>query len=750
MKRFDTLGMRMTLVVAAVLLALTAFARFTFPETLERVAVSRLQSESKVVARGEARQLVSLVEADERLELQKRLEWIAEREQFGYLQLYLANGAMVGSAGPRRFEAIDLWWRGDRFAYADDIYQFSVPIPPGGPGQGELGELRVGVPLSVVTADLRRYSRSLAYGSGALLLVGVLAVFLVSHRVGRPLREMADTADRIARGELDDRVDPGSMAEAQDLAVAFNRMVDELVRARLELQSEKDRAEAILDAIPAPVAVFDEELRCDYINPGALPDPDRRRQAIGLRPDALLDAGEAGGVDAHTSARIASAVEDAVHLGRVVTVEAAVEVAGESRTFLYMAAPMPAEPGYDRPRVIGYGVDVTDWRRAEAALEESEAQLLQAQKMEAIGRLAGGVAHDFNNLLTAIAGHAELLLDRSGRNAADREDLDQIQDATRRATRLTRQLLTFSRKQNSEPRPTSLNAGVRGIEPMLRRLIPPRIVLETQLCHDDPFVLVDHGRVEQVVMNLALNAADAMPDVGRLTITTRFDPLDADTPIRLTVADTGTGIPEELLPKIFDPFFTTKDPGKGTGLGLATAYGIVTSAGGRIDVATRQGSGTTFQIHLPAAEAPADQHADPHGTAAPVAPPAAGGCGSVLVVDDQEPVRRFVARALCRSGFTVHEADGPDQALDLVAEGLQPDALLSDIQMPGLEGPQLAERIREHRPGIPVLFMSGLGADEIRWSSEDRSAFIQKPFTADDLAASLRLLLEQSHPTAGR
>lgn len=373
--------------------------------------------------------------------------------------------------------------------------------------------------------------------------------------------------------------------------------------------------------------------------------------------------------------------------------------------------------------------------RAEAASAHSRGRA-HARKTEAVGRLAGGVAHEFNNVLTAISGHAELLLERN-RLGPDEEEVVEIKRATDRGASLTRQLLTFSLKHNAELRPTDLNATLRGLEPMLRRGTPDSIRIETRFCDETVFVMAELGRVEQAIMNMVLNATDAMPDGGELTIATALT-ADADRPVLLTLTDTGRGIPEDVLPNIFDPYYTTKGSGQGTGLGLATVHGIITGMGGRIDVDTRVGHGTTFRITLPRAAAPSTPETQPrHHTHRPDA-------GSVLVVEDQVAVRRFVVRTLTGRGFQVHEAETPVDALRLVEQGLAPDVVLTDIQMPEMDGPELARRIRQSRPATPILFMSGLGAEEIHWTEDERSAFLQKPFTSEVLTGALLDLLETS------
>ncbi|BDG09525.1 substrate-binding domain-containing protein [Anaeromyxobacter paludicola] len=396
--------------------------------------------------------------------------------------------------------------------------------------------------------------------------------------------------------------------------------------------------------------------------------------------------------------------------------------------------------------IVGIIRDVTEARR----LEE---RLRQSQKMETVGLLAGGVAHDFNNLLTPILGYAPLLLEAMPAEHPDREMVTAIQDAAGRAKDLTRRLLTFSRKQVIEPRVLDLRELVRGAERMLRRTIRESVQIEVALPDQLGKVRADPGQLEQVLLNLAINAQDAMPEGGRLQIEARdVGPGDAlagaDQPpgegawVLLRVSDTGAGMDPRTLEHVFEPFFTTKELGRGTGLGLSTVYGIVEQHGGSITVQSARGEGTVFRVHLPrVAEEPV-----------PAAPPAcarAAGRGTevVLVVEDDPIVRSLVSRLLRGFGYQVRTAEGGEECLARMGDGATPvDLLLTDVVMPRMNGRELYERLRERRPGLKVLFMSGYASDVIgRHGVEDDGdavGFLQKPFTAADLAARVRQAID--------
>ena len=393
--------------------------------------------------------------------------------------------------------------------------------------------------------------------------------------------------------------------------------------------------------------------------------------------------------------------------------------------------------------------DVSERKAVEAERERLETQFHHSQKMEAIGRLAGGVAHDFNNILTVITVNCELLLDELPAASPHRSDIDDIRQAAGRAASLTRQLLAFGRKQVLQPKPLNLNAVVAETARMLRRLIGEDIELVT--IYDDTLGLItaDPGQLQQVLVNLALNSRDAMPDGGVLIIETRQTSANLDAPhdhdaevttggpyVVLEVTDTGHGMTEEIRARIFEPFFTTKEHGEGTGLGLATVYGIVEQSGGQIRVTSTPPCGTTFSIYLPQASGALEGRT----LEAPVAM-AGAGTETILVAEDEEALRSTTRRLLERQGYTVLEAPHPTEALRLIER--HPGTihlLLTDLIMPGMTGAELAEVITRLRPAMKVLFMSGYAKGAVLADGVLRrpGAFIQKPFTADELAKAVR------------
>jgi two-component system, cell cycle sensor histidine kinase and response regulator CckA len=396
--------------------------------------------------------------------------------------------------------------------------------------------------------------------------------------------------------------------------------------------------------------------------------------------------------------------------------------------------------------------DITERKEAEAIRQESEQKLLQSQKMEAIGRLAGGVAHDFNNLLTAIIGYNELMLMKLSRNDPLKHSAEEIKKASGRAAALTQQLLAFSRRQMLQTRVFDLNSIVSDIDPMLRRLIGEDIDFITIQGEDAGAVKADPGQIEQVIMNLVVNARDAMPNGGKLTLETarvelgedltdRSSPIIAGQYVMLAVSDNGTGIDEETRLHLFEPFFTTKEKGKGTGLGLSTVYGIVKQSSGHIRVYSEVGSGTTFKVYLPRVNRSLyDLEHDAVELDLP------SGVETILLVEDEAVVRTLVREILESYSYQVIEAQNSTEALDICENYKEPiDLLVTDIVMPQMSGPELVKRSTSLRPEMKVLYMSGYTENAIVHHGilTEEIPFLQKPFTPDSLASKVREVLDK-------
>jgi len=399
--------------------------------------------------------------------------------------------------------------------------------------------------------------------------------------------------------------------------------------------------------------------------------------------------------------------------------------------------------------IEGVAQDITEHKRVEEERAKLQEQLQQAQKLESIGRLAGGVAHDFNNMLSVVLGYGEIILGDLHQEDPLRDKVQEMVNAGQRAKALTSQLLAFSRKQTLQPQVLDLNNQIRNTEKMLRRLLAEDIELSLIMAKDLPRVLFDPGQLDQVIINLAANARDAMPKGGRLLIETSVVHLDEAYAaahheinpgkyVMLAFTDTGYGMDQETLSRVFEPFFTTKEKGKGTGLGLSTVYGIVKQSGGHIWVYSEPGNGTTFKVYLPPTEA------KPKTQAEIVISPAPSGGEHILVVEDELSVRNLMKMLFSSLGYTVTIAANGDEALRLVEKmGVKPDLVITDVVMPKMSGKELIDRLRKTYPHLKALFMSGYTDNAIVHHGvlDPDTPFIQKPFNIQEIGKKVREVL---------
>lgn len=508
-----------------------------------------------------------------------------------------------------------------------------------------------------------------------------------------------------------------------------------LMAASIAAAEQSRRLQALFEAAPDAIFAADREGRLTLWSPSA-------ERLYGWREEEVLGS----------TFPMVPQTEAESHRSRFVDLlegEASSWEAGHrARDGSEIAVAVSAAPRRDAEgRVMGavfFARDVAERNR----LQE---ELTRARKLEGIGRLAGGVAHDFNNMLTAITGFGKLLIDDDSLSEDQRESVAQILEAARRSSYITHQLLAYSRQQVLDPRPVDLNQVIEEMRGVVGHLLGKSITLDLRLDDDLPTLLADKGQIEQVVLNLLVNAKEAIaPEPGRVTIRTEMVVVEegdeereipAGRYVRLTVRDSGRGIPEEIRAHIFEPFYTTKELYQGTGLGLATVDGIVYQCGGHVAVESEEGEGTTFRIHLPVTESAAPGADAPvTGSSAPVA--------TVLVVEDEDAVRRLVVRILEEAGHTVIAASLPGEALALMEDrGGDVDLVVSDVVMPEMTGFQLVETLRESRPSLPALFVSGYVEDELeRDLPEEGARFLAKPFRPDDLTGAVADLVREAGP----
>jgi two-component system, cell cycle sensor histidine kinase and response regulator CckA len=520
---------------------------------------------------------------------------------------------------------------------------------------------------------------------------------------------------------------------------------EEKTKAESALRKSEELYRLIAENTSDLICMLDVDGKYEYLSPSF-------RDVLGYDPDALTGHDAFALVHPDDQERVREIViDETLRDGKPESLEFRFKHSNDEwRIFEAISNCVLGED--DRPeRVIVVARDITQRKAAEKALHESEEQLKQSQKLEAIGQLAGGVAHDFNNLLTVITGYADLLVREFEPGSSGLGKIDEIRKAAERAGGLTRQLLAFSRKQVLQPKLFDLNALVSDMGKMLGRLIGEDMDLVTMLSKTPTEVHADPGQIEQVLMNLVVNARDAMPGGGKITIETSVVDIDEHYAfthvsvkpgmyVMLSVADTGHGMDQDTLKHIFEPFFTTKEQGKGTGLGLSTAYGIIKQSGGNVWVYSEQGIGTTFKVYLPLATRTAKAEEQDNSKQRSV-----HGSETVLLVEDEEIVRNLGYQVLEMNGYNVLLAKNGEDACRIAREYPgEIHLVVTDVVMPQMGGREVAERITDTRPDVTVLFVSGYTDDAIvrHGILDDKMPFLQKPFSADAFAKKVREVLD--------
>ena len=613
------------------------------------------------------------------------------------------------------------------YAVLDDIYDRPAVI------------IRVLLPRTIYEQGRTSLVQFLLLLIAAGFVFGAATLYLLERFVISRIANLTESITQIgASGDLAARLDVPGHDELAFLGVAINGMLEDLEKSQIERHEGRARLAVMIERMPAVLWTTDKELRYTSSMGAGL-------DSLGVKSGGLTgktlseyfqtDDPQHPSVAAHWRALAGEALTYELHW--------------QKRIFESHVRPLRGPDG-EIVGVIGVALDITDRKQLAD-------QLRQSQKLQAVGELAGGVAHDFNNLLMVVKGHAEMLADRLPRDSADRQNpalqnVEQIQQAAERAAALTRQLLAFSRKQVLRPRVLDLNEVVAGMIQMVSRVIGANIELAFLPGANLGRVKADPSQIEQVALNLVVNARDAMPDGGRLTIETSNVQLERDYAtqhavvdpgpyVMLTVSDSGTGMDAATKARIFEPFFTTKAQGRGTGLGLATVYGVVKQSGGYVWVYSELGHGTTFKVYLPMVQAPAEKTA-PEKTVQGHEP----GTETILFVEDEQSVRELVSGYLSARGYRVLDASDGQQALEIAAaHSGKIQLLITDVVMPRLSGRELAARLAATRPDLKVLYISGYTDDSVfrHGVLQGGMDFMQKPFNLKALAAKIREVLER-------
>ena len=582
----------------------------------------------------------------------------------------------------------------------------------------------------------------LSIGLGIFLITTFLG-WRMTRTIGGRLQQLDAAVRALGRGEFHQRVNVGGHDEIGRLAQVFNDMSARVSDLYETLQRSEAQFRSLIENVSDFIVVLQADGTIRYASPSFEREVGDGSSVVGQNLLDLAAPEERAEVEKLLTAVNAKKM---AREGEMTPIESEFLIrqrSGGVRTLEVSATNL-----LEHPAVSGIVInarDVTERRKLEG-------QLMQAQKMEAIGTLSGGIAHDFNNILTVILGHTEVLLQALRPSGAEYDHLKSVDEACRRASALTRQLLAFSRKQVLQPKVFNLNSLILDLDKMLRRLISEDIELETVTDPNLGATRADPGQIEQVVMNLVVNARDAMKSGGRITIETANVTLDEEyvrshtgarsgPHVLLAVSDTGEGISPENLSLIFEPFFTTKEVGKGTGLGLSTVYGIVKQSGGNVWVYSQPGRGTTFKIYLPRVDEPESVVAEPVRRAA------SAGAETVLLVEDEPALRDLIKYALTGNGFTVLDVPGPADALALSRRhNGSLHLLLTDVIMPGMDGPALAKQVQEERPDIKILYMSGYATNFIMHDGvvDPGTNFLEKPFHPRTLLSKVREVLDGS------
>jgi signal transduction histidine kinase/HAMP domain-containing protein/ActR/RegA family two-component response regulator len=764
-----TIRSKLVLVISILIAVIALFISLFFPSRQEKQALAAITDKARSIANMTAYSISPALYFDDSLAINEVIESALLNRDLAYLLVVNDSGRIVDAYNKdlgllTSFPGAN---PDESFSVDSNLYRVTTTIAF---NKHSIGELYLGFSLQDLRAELIESRSNIALVSLLIFIFGIVAAIGISAVITKPLTRMVETAKQITQGDFTLRADISAKDEVGDLAKAFNVMVDNMVAIQSKLvdlnanleENVRERTQELREEIGERKRTEEElarsvslltttlESTADGIlvvdNEGKIVNFNQKFVDMWSIPQDIIQSRDG---DKAINYVLDQLRHPEIFINKVKELYAASDMVSfdvleftDGRIFERYSHPQHS--GDQCAGRVWSFRDVTERKH----LEES---LRQSQKMEAVGKLAGGVAHDFNNILTIILGYSEFLSSKiSSENPMYRHVLE-IKKAGERAASLTGQLLAFSRKQILAPQVLDLNAVVANMEKMLRRLIGEDIDMVFLPKKDLGRIRADKSQIEQIILNLIVNARDAMPKGGKITLETANVDLDESyarthseaSPgpyVLLTVSDTGVGMDAETQARIFEPFFTTKEVGKGTGLGLSTVYGIVKQSGGNIWVYSELGKGTTFKIYIPRAE-----NVDEAEGIKRISPESLIGNETILLVEDEESVKDLAFSILVQKGYTVLETNNGEEALQVSEKYTEKiHLMLTDVVMPILSGQQLAEKMAVIRPDTKVLFMSGYTDEAVvrHGVLSPTTAFIQKPFTPDTLAQKVREVLD--------
>jgi signal transduction histidine kinase/HAMP domain-containing protein/ActR/RegA family two-component response regulator len=767
--RFMTIRSKLASIITMIIAAISIFIFVYFPANLKKHAISALSDKANSIISITAYSIAPGLVFDDKDAIREVINSAITNKDLVFIVVKNDSGRIVDSYA----RAVDVLHdlkklhTDSTFAESHEIYHVTSPVIF---NNSKVGEICLGFSLAQVSQEINSSRNTAAFVSLLILIIGMIAVYAISAVITKPLMSIAKSAKHIAQGDLTIRTNVTTNDEVGDLANAFNIMVDNIQTSQNKLidlnagleEKVRERTKELRDEISDRIKAEEElaqslslltatlESTADGIlvvnNEGKIINLNQKFIDMwSIPPEIIQSKDNQKAIDfvlgqlKYPELFLKKVQESYAHLD--IESEDTLELI-DGKIFERYSQPYKLG-GKSVGRVWSFR-DITEKRRLEDSLRQS-------QKMEAIGRLAGGVAHDFNNVLTVIMGYGDFLASKIPRDDPMFKDLEEIKKAAERASSLTHQLLAFSRKQIMSPKVLDLNKVVGNMEKMLKRLIGEDIDMVFIPKENLYRIWADQGQIEQVIMNIVVNARDAMPDGGKITIETANVELDEayahahgnvqrGPHVVLSISDTGIGMDENTKSRIFEPFFTTKEVGKGTGLGLATVYGIVKQTGGDIYVYSEPGKGTTFKIYLPQINQEQENRAGAENTNESL-----DGDETILLVEDEKSLRDLAFAILVRRGYTVLEAGNGEEATAISRNyNGTIHLMLTDVIMPLMNGRELADKLRQERPDMHVLFMSGYTDEAIirHGVLDSMDAFIQKPFTPVRLAKTVREILD--------